>query len=337
MTALRALTAALLLLATLASLQPALAADGDVLYDMAFFTDKWTDEGATTTLDVALQGAEVVEAFFNFTLIDDVANSQADSFVFTVTNAVDGAVKQTLPGTTDQSGRLTVSLPFTITSPPRFRVEVRCTAAGDIMLGRIVIAADDGNAWDLQVEYAYREKAPPNGNGGDGDGTDGDGGVPMLVRAFQADLALVALASLAVAGLALRARGPGGTLVPPYAVAVLLLLDTFVALPVALLINSQENGSLLYQGPLGPEWLGNLAVALFAVWVVPFAVPFQRVLTAPATRRTLTRFVGGSAARRAERLGRRVEHDRLSHGAVAWLLAGIGLASAALAAVMLLL
>jgi len=341
MTSPRAWTAALLLLllllATLAALQPATAAGDEVQYDVAFFTDKWTGEGETTTLSVVLNGAQVVEAFFNFTILDDVANSQADSFVLTVTNAVDGAVRQSLPGTTDQSGHLTVSLPFTVAAPPRWRVEVQCTAAGDVMLGRIVITPDDGNIWDLRVEYAYREQLPPDGNGGDGDGDGVGDGVPMLVRVFQADLALVALASLAAAALALRGRGPEGSLVPPYAVAVLLLLDTFVALPVAMLINSQENGALLYKGPMGPEWLGNLAVALFAVWAVPFVVPFRRVLTASATRRTLTRFVGRSAARRAERLGGRVAHDRLSHGAVAWLLAATGLASGAIAGVMLLL
>jgi len=338
MTAHRAWTALLLALVALALLQPAMAEDDDVRYDKIIYDERWTGEGATTTLDVSLKGVEVVEAFFNFTLIDDVDRSQADTFVFTVTNAVDGAVKQTLPGTTDQSGHLTVSLPFTVTAPPRWRVGVQCTSAGDLVAGPFVLTADDGNAWLLEVEYAYREEAPPDGDGGDGDGNgDGGGGVPMLVRVFQADLALVALASMAVAGLALRGRRPDGALVPAYVVAVLLLLDTFVALPVALVINSQENGALLYQGPLGPEWLGNLAVALFAVWVVPFVVPFRRVLTAPATRRALTRFVGASAARRADRLGRRATHDTLSHGALSSLLAGIGLGSAAIATAMLLL
>jgi hypothetical protein len=294
-----------------------------------------TQEGKVSIHKLVLKGDEVLWAFFNFTVVDDIPNSEPDSFVFTVTNSDDPSVRQSMPGSTGHDGRLAVSLPFSLKTSTVWNVEVRCTAAGDLMLGPIVREADTGNDWDLMVEYAHQAKGTDGGDGGGGGDADGDAGEPRLVRAFQANLAGIAGLSLLVVALSVRGRSREEGLAPQYALGTLLLLDAFVSLPIALVINLEENGALLTTNGPGPAWLGDLAVLLLVIWAVPFVVPARRVLTSRTARDVLTRFVGASAARAARRLGRRFRHDPLSFRGLSDLLSGVGLASAVVAVMML--
>ena len=333
----RAIQAAALLLVAAAALSaaPAALAGG---YSDVVILERYTKEGDTTVVPLVLNGTRVLEAYFNFSVTDDVLSSQPDSFTFTVSNVEEPSVRQTVPGTTDQSGLLSVSIPFTRTASTHWRVEVRCTVAGDKMIGPIVRQTDAGNAWELQVEYVYELPSDGgDGGGGGGSGGGGSGGQPLLLRAFDADLIVVALLSLTVAMLAFRGRRPGGRLAAPYGLGAFILFDAFLAMPVALLINLQENGVTVSRGAAGPAWLGDLAIALFVVWLVPFLVTFRRVLTSDVTGGFLGRWTSYGFARRVGRFGRRVGLDPLSHARVADLLAGIGVASAIIAVAMVLI
>ena len=327
--------ALLLVVAAVLSAAPTAMAEG---YLDVVILERYTQEGDTSVVPLVLNGTRVLEAYFNFSVTDDVLSSQADSFTFTVSNVEEPSVRQSVPGTTDQSGLLSVSIPFTRTASTHWRVEVKCTVAGDKMLGRIVLQPDVGNAWELQVEYVYELPSNGgNGGGGGGGGGGGSGGQPLLLRVFDANLMVVALLSLTVAMLAIRGRRPGGRLSAPYGLGVVILFDAFLAMPVALLINIQQNGVTLTRGAPGPAWMGDLAIALFVIWLVPFLVTFRRVMTSDVTRGVLGRWTSQGFAGRMGRFGRKVGHDPLSHARVADLLAGIGVASAIVAIVMVLI
>jgi len=334
----RAVQAMVLLLAAAAVLSTAPSALAEGYMDVVIL-ERYTQELSTSLVPLVLNGTRVIEAYFNFSVTDDVLGSQADSFTFTVANLDDPSMRQSVPGTTDQSGLLSLSIPFTRSASTHWKVEVKCTVAGDKMLGPLVRVPDDGNAWELQVEYVY--ELPSNGgnggNGGGGGGGGGSGAQPLLLRAFDADLIIVALLSLTVTMLALRGRRPGGRLVAPYGLGAVILFDAFLAMPVALLINLEQNGVTISRGAPGPAWLGDLAIALFVVWLVPFLVTFHRVMTSDVTRGVLGRWTSQGFAGRMRRLGRRLHHDPLSHARVADLLAGIGVASACVAIVMVLI
>jgi hypothetical protein len=327
---------ALLLVATtiLAAAPPALA-EG---YSDVVIVDRYTQELSTSLVPLVLNGTRVLEAYFNFSITDDVLSSQPDSFTFTVTNLDEPSMRQSVPGTTDQSGLLFVSIPFTRTASTHWKVEVKCTVAGDKMIGPFVRVPDDGNAWELQVEYVYELPSDGgNGGGGGGGGGGGSGGQPLLLRAFDANLLVVALLSLTVALLAIRGRRPGGRLVAPYGLGAVILFDAFLAMPVAMLINLQQNGVTISKAAPGPAWLGDLAIALFVVWLVPFLATFHRVMTSDVTRGVLGRWTSQGFAGRMRRFGRKVGHDHLAHARVTDLLAGIGIASAIIAIVMALI
>ncbi len=327
-----AIATVLLLTVVIASLAGIAQSDQDI-----YPLNGSTSEGGISTYKIVLEGDEVLWAYFNFSLKDDILYSEPDSFVFTVSNADDPTIRQSMSATTDPEGYIDMSLPFTLPATPVWNVEVRCTEAGDRMLGPVVRESDSGNEWLLRVEYAY-ELEGPDGVNNDGRGyQDGSGGEPLLVRAFQANLVGIAGLSLLVVALCVRGRSREAGLVPQYALASLLLLDAFVSLPIALVINLEENGAMVSSEGFGPEWLGNLAILLLVVWVVPFAVPARRVLTSGTTRAMLTRFVGASAAKAARKLGRRLHHDTLSFRRLSDLLAGVGLASVVVAVLILLL
>jgi uncharacterized membrane protein YgcG len=326
--------ALLLAIAAILSAAPSALAVG---YSDVVILERYTQEGDTTTVPLVLNGTRVLEAYFNFSVTDDVLSSQPDSFTFTVSNVEEPSVRQSMPGTTDQSGLLSVSLPFTRTASTHWRVEVKCTVAGDKMIGPIVRQPDGGNAWELQVEYVY--ETPSDGGGGDGGGGGGGGGSsgqPLLLKAFDANLLVVALLSLTVTMLAVRGRRPGGRLVPSYGLGAFILFDVLLAMPVAMLINLQENGVTISKGAPGPAWLGDLSIALLVVWLVPFLVTFHRVMTSDVTKGVLARWTSDGFAGRMRRVGRRVGHDPLTHTRVADLLAGIGVASAVIAVAMVL-
>jgi hypothetical protein len=298
-----------------------------------------TEEGTTTQREIFLLGDEVVDAWFNFTVFDGQLNTAADSFVFTVRNLDDASVTQSLPGTTDSEGRLLVNLHFTRATTPNWRVLVSCTDAGDLSIGPRVIEEDVGNEWSLQVDYVYTLEAN-GGNGGNGNGGGGGGdddGRPALVTAFEIDLLLVALLSLMVAFLAfLRFRG-AGHLKAPYALGLVIMVDAFFALPIALLINQQENGVVLSGGPLGPDWLGNLALILLVLWVIPLLVAKRRLLTAPATHSIVSRVIGERVANSLRSRGEGMSPDPLPGHLLSVLVMLVGIASVSVVALMLML
>ena len=106
-TALLAL-AAVLCLALMASTTFAEGTPGTYQVD-----DVFTEEGTTTTRAITLEGVEVLEAWFNFTVLEDKLDTDPDSFTFSMHNVEDPSVAQSLPGTTDENGRLTRSFHFT--------------------------------------------------------------------------------------------------------------------------------------------------------------------------------------------------------------------------------
>ncbi|MCK4970901.1 MAG: hypothetical protein KAS77_10245, partial [Thermoplasmata archaeon] len=264
--ALLALALALLMAAT-----PVAVAEGT--YGTYLVEDGYTSESTTTNRFVELQGKEIVRAWFNFTFNEDVINSDPDSFLVRVSNRDDASVVQNLPGTTDVDGRLKINIPFTREASPRWDVSVTCTDAGDTTLGPspIVIEEDTGNGWSLQVEYYYTTDDGGNGgepnNGGNGGGGDDD--QPVLVTIFEINLVIVALLSLLVAFLALQAwRGEGG-LRMPLVFALIIAVDAFFTLPIAILVNLELNDAIIGVGPFGPEWLGTLAIVLLVIWLIP--------------------------------------------------------------------
>jgi hypothetical protein len=331
------LLASLLALALLATALPTVAS---VHRDTFLLEDVYTEETTTTNRDVLLKGDTVLEAWFNFTLTDDIINSDPDSFLFTVTNLDDAELRQSLPGTTDTQGRLFVSMPVTLEGSPRWTASVSCTVAGDTMLGPIVIEADGGNAWDLQVEYVYEiEDDSGNGNGNGGDGGDGGGGddEPALVTVMEANLILVSLLSILVAFLSI---GPlmegGGPMKMPLVLAGILALDAFVFLPVALVVNQELNGAVIAMPPYGAQWLGNLALILLVIWVVPFIVAKKRVLGSDEVHSFLSRVTAQKLADKVRGRAERFPDDSLSDRMLALLMVVLGVASVAVVALMLL-
>lgn len=326
----------LLCLVLLASLLP-VSAMAEGTNDVYLLEDVYTAEGTTTQEEVELNGDLIVRAWFNFTVLEDKLNSEADSFVFTVRNVDDPSATQSLPGTTDAQGRISVNLPFTRQGSPRWSVIVSCSEAGDVRLGPIVLEDDPGNEWSLQVDYVYTVSG--NGGNGNGDGGDEDGeeGQPALVTAFQVNMMAVALLALLVAFLALsRSRG-GGHLKLPYAFGLIILVDSFFALPIAMLINQEEHGVTLATGSLGPDWLGNLALVLFILWVLPLVVARKKMLTSPAARSILSKVIGEGVAERVARKGEGLGDDPLSDRAVSLLVTLIGVATVVIVGLMLLL
>jgi hypothetical protein len=232
-------------------------------------------------------------------------------------------------------GRLSIRIPFTRTTSPSWEVALTCTEAGDFMLGPIVRERDDGNDWSCQVEYVYTKEDNGNGNGGDGDGVEDDG-QPLLVSAFLANLVVVALMSVLVAFLAIQAcRGEGG-LRYPYVVSLVILVDAFFSLPIAMLVNLEMNGTAMSVGPYGPEWMGTLAIVLLLIWVVPFFLARKRVLTSRDLQNLLSRVALESTAGRVRRRGEALPEDHLSSGQLGLVLLGIGLASVVVVAMMLM-
>lgn len=327
----------LLALALLASALPAAAS---VHHDTFLIEDVYTGEHSTTNRDVNLKGDRVLEAWFNFTVLDDIINSDPDTFLFTIMNVDDAQLRQSLPGTTDEEGRLSVNMPVTLEGSPQWTVSVSCTEAGDTMLGPIPIEADGGNDWDLQVEYAYEIEdggGNGNGNGGNGGGTGGEDQDPVLVTVLEMDLVLVALLSIGVAFLSI---GPflsgGGSLKIPLVLAGILAIDAFVFLPVALVVNQRLNDTVIAMPPYGPQWLGNLALVLLLIWVVPFIAGRKRVLGSDEVHGFLSRVTAKRVADAVRRRADKYPDPGLSDRMMALLMVVLGIASVAVVALMLL-
>lgn len=321
---------------TLASVPSALASQHPGTY---LAQDIYTEEYTTSNRDVLLEGDTVLKAWFNFTVSDDIINSNPDVFTFTVSNMDDASLTQSWPGTTDTEGRLVVSLPFTLEGSPRWRVSVSCTEAGDTMgpFGTTVIEADPGNAWDLQVEYVYYVDDGTNGNGGNGNGgTDGEE-EPALVTLLQLNYLTVALISILVAFLAMGTftKG-GGSLKFPFVMAFILALDAFIFLPVALVVNQELNDAIFALPPFGPEWMGNLALILLVLWVIPFIVARKRVLSSDEVHGILSRVTAERAAKAVTKRAKGYPDDPLSDKMLALLMMVIGVASVAVVAMILL-
>jgi len=302
--------------------------------------DFYTEEYTTTNRDVLLEGDTIKRAWFNFTVLEDKINTEPDSFLFTVVNMVDPGLTQSLPGTTDTEGRLTISMPITLEGSPRWRVTVSCTEAGDLTLGPVTIEEDEGNAWDLQVEYIYEIE----GNGGNGNGNGGNGGGdsdgdenPTLVTVMQLNLILVALMSLVVAFMSV---GPflkgGGSLKIPLVMASVLALDAFIFLPVALVVNQEMNDAVFAMPPFGSAWLGNLALILMIIWVVPFIVARKRVMGSKEVHNLLSRVTAQRVADAVRKRGTKAPDDPLSDKMLALLMVVLGIGSVAVVALMLL-
>jgi hypothetical protein len=320
----------------MASSAPALAGEHTATY---LVEDVYTEEQTTTNRDVLLDGDIILEAWFNFTVLEDKINSNPDSFLFAVTNMEDAALTQNLPGTTDTEGRMHVPVRFTLEGPPRWRVSVTCTEAGDTMgpFGTTVIEVDEGNPWSLQVDYIYwKDEGENGGNGGNGNG-DGDGDDLTLVTVMELNLLVVALVSILVAFLSMGVflRGEG-SLKLPLVLSAILALDAFVFLPVALVVNQELNGATFALPPYGPTWLGNLALVLLLLWVVPFLVAKKRVLGSDEVHGAMARLTSGRAADAIRRRASRYPSDPLSDRSLALLLVVLGIASVVVVALMVL-
>ena len=316
---------------------PALAGEHGATY---LVEDVYTEEQTTTNRDVLLEGETVLEAWFNFTVLEDKIQSDPDSFLFSVVNMDDAVLTQSLPGTTDAQGGLHVPVRITLEGSPRWRVSVTCTDAGDTMgpFGTTVIEEDGGNAWSLQVEYVYWIDEGDNGdNGGDGDGGGGDGDEMTLVTIMELNLLAVALVSLLVAFLSVRVLlEGGGTLKLPLVLAAFLVVDAFVFLPVALVVNQELNDATFAMPPFGPAWLGNLALILLLIWVVPFVVTRKRVLGSEEVHGLVTRLTSRRTADAVRRRSERYPSDPLSDRMLALLMVALGIGSVVVVAMMLL-
>ncbi|UCC93540.1 MAG: hypothetical protein JSW25_02435 [Thermoplasmata archaeon] len=303
--------------------------------------DVYTEEQTTTNRDLILEGETVLDAWFNLTVLEDKINSEPDQFLLTVTNMDDAALFQSLNGFTDDQGRLDISLHFTQEGSPRWRVSVACTEAGDTMLGPIPIEEDGGNAWDLQVDYVYYVDDGTNGNGGNGNGGNGGGEEeeedPALVTVMQLNLLMVAILSIITAFLSVGVflRGEG-SLKLPLVLAFILALDAFIFLPVALVVNQELNGVIFALPPYGPEWLGNLALILLIVWLVPFIVARKRVLASDMVHSVVSRVTAKKAADAVKGRADGYPEDQLTTKNLALLLVLLGVASVAIVAMMLL-
>ena len=304
--------------------------------DVHLLEDIYTGEGASTARDITLNGDRILEAFFNFSVLDDDLNSNPDTFTFTVTNVNDTAHRQSLPGTTDDQGRLRMNFPFTRKASQYWRVIVVCNDAGDVMIGPATVREDNGNAWSLQVDYVY-ETDEPNGNGGD----NGDGDTvtrPPLRTALEVNLIMVALLALLVVYLAIwQVRKRGGNLKFTFTLGLVILVDAFFSLPIALVVNSQQNEAIFATPPLGPEWLGNLAFILLVLWVVPLVLARKLVMTSPTTHDLLSRVIGEGLANAVRVRGERVTKDLITEGILMPLLAVLGIATVVVVALMLML
>ncbi len=331
----RAILAGLLLVVVVMSMTSTQLAAEEGIY-ATYLLDGYTFEGQTNVTEVELEGDELLSAWFNFTILEDVIPSDPDSFQIRVTNVDDPSITSVMPGTTDVDDRLSINIPFTIKASPSWTVAVTCTDAGDRMLFSRVIESDDGNDWSCQVEYFYTKDDNGNGNG-NGDGTDGDDdGQPLLVTVFEANLVVVALLSLLVAFLALQAfRGEGG-LRYPLIVSLVIAVNAFFALPVAILVNLELNDTAIGVGPYGPEWLGTLAIVLLIIWVVPFVLARKRVLMSRDIYNLLSRVALERTAKRVRKRGQSRPDDHLTDTQLSLVLMGIGLASVAVVAMMLL-
>jgi hypothetical protein len=300
--------------------------------------DVYTEEGSTTNRDLVLEGESIIEAWFNLTVLEDNINSDPDQFLFTVVNMDNAALFQSLNGFTDDQGRLSIDLHFTMEGSPKWRVSVSCTEAGDVMLGPLPIEEDAGNTWDMQVEYIYYIDDGTNGNGGNGNG--GGGGQdddPALVTIMQLNLLLVALLSLLVAFLSVSVfmKG-GGRLKLPLVLAFVLALDAFIFLPVVLVVNQSLNDAIFAGPPFGAAWLGNLALILLIIWIVPFIIAKKRVMTSHEVHSILARVTAQRAADAVRRKGLGFPDDQLSERALALLMVVLALGSVAMVALMLL-
>jgi hypothetical protein len=303
--------------------------------------DVYTEEYTTTNRDVLLEGDTVKRAYFNFTVLEDKINTAPDAFLFTVVNMDNAALTQSLPGTTDTEGRLTITLPVTLAGSPRWRITVSCTEAGDLTLGPRVIEEDNGNAWDLQIEYVYEVEGNGGGNGnGNGGNGGGDGGTddnPSLVTIMQLNLLLVALLSIVVAFLSI---GPflsgGGSLKIPLLLAFLLVLDSFIFLPVALVVNQELNDAVVAMPPFGPAWLGNLALILMIIWAVPFILARKRVMGSDEVHNVVSHVLAKRVADSIRKRADRYPDGPLSDKMLALLMVVLGLGSLVVAALMLL-
>ncbi len=333
----RAILAGFLLVVVVISMTSTQLAADEGTY-ATYLLDGYTFEGQTNVTEVELEGDELLSAWFNFTILEDVVPSDPDSFQIRVTNVDNPSITSVLPGTTDVDGRLSMNMPFTLKASPSWTVAVTCTEAGDRMLGPVVIERDAGNDWSCQVEYIYTKDDGGNGNGnGNGDGTDGDDdGKPLLVTVFEANLVVVALLSLLVAFLALQAfRGEGG-LRYPLIVSLVIAVNAFFALPVAILVNLELNDTAIGIGPYGPEWLGTLAIVLLVVWVVPFVLARKTVLMSRDIYNLLSRVALEGTAKKVRKRGQSRPDDQLTDTQLSLVLMGVGLASVVVVAMMLL-
>ncbi len=329
--ALLAFALALLMVAT-----PVAVAEGS--YGTYLIEDGYTSESTTTNRFVELQGKEILRAWFNFTFNEDVINSAPDSFLVRVSNRDDASIIVNLPGTTDVDGRLNINIPFTREASPRWDVSVTCTDAGDTTLGPIVIEEDTGNGWFLQVEYYYTTDDGGNGGGPDngGNGGGGDDGQPVLVTIFEINLVILALLALLVAFLALQAwRGEGG-LRMALVFALIIGVDAFFTLPIALLVNLELNDAIIGVGPFGPEWLGTLAIILLVIWVIPFVLARKRILMSRDLYNLLSRVTYEGFAKSIRQRGEDRPKDPLSEGRLSLVLVGIGIISVAVVGMMML-
>jgi hypothetical protein len=326
----------LLTVLLLASVPSSLAATHRETY---LIEDVYTEEQTTTNRDLLLEGETILDAWFNLTVLEDKINSEPDQFLLTVTNMDDASMFQSLNGFTDDQGRLTINLHFSREGSTRWRVSVACTDAGDTMLGPVTVDEDGGNPWDMQVEYVYFIDDGTNGNGGNGNGGGGDGDddEPALVTVMQLNLLLVAIISILVTflslGVFLKGEGP---LKLPLVMAFVMVLDTFIFLPVALVVNQRLNDTMFAAPPFGPEWLGNLALILFFIWMVPFMAARKRVLGSEDVHSLVSRVTARKAADAVRGRAGRYPDDQLTTKMLALLMMVLGIASVAIGALMLL-
>jgi hypothetical protein len=135
-----------------------------------------TNEGQTTSLDPGLHDQNVVSANITLTWTDDdvaepgpgvtpiAPTNQPDTFRLFVfladgTQYADAAANDP----TSRQGEIRITVPVQVEGNlSGWAIQVDCEEAGDVVgpFGR-VWATDNGNAWDLAIEYTYLEWVVP--------------------------------------------------------------------------------------------------------------------------------------------------------------------------------
>jgi hypothetical protein len=155
-----------------------------------------------------------------------------------------------------------------------------------------------------------------------------------LLKTF---LVVTILASLLVAFLSFKTfMEGGGSLKFPFMLAFLLALGAFFFLPVAMLVNLELNDALLTGPPYGPDWLGNLALILFIVWVVPFIIAKKRVFGSVEVHGVLSRITAMRVADAVKTRSEGFPEDPVTDRKLALFMVFIAIVSAIIAAMMVL-